>query len=223
MEEYREALKIATFGAQQKLKQQMLEIVRERVFYRNILTHHAGKSIVILFLIILTHYVVCAGGHKQATKISKLIQTCTSRVKRLLAQYSDLQRQLNYDHSDVDIKDVCNLQSQFWISEHSYITTEPHQKLPASSQRRLVDLKNLKERASEEKQIVIADLIRIVESYSDHIKLCIDTISNLLEGYNVSILPPPINLVIMIAYIGTSSIDAHKTDWFNCSSPDYLP
>ncbi len=52
------------------------------------------------YVAIITRYVVCAGGHKQATK---MIQTCTSRVKKLLAQYSDLQRQLNDDHSEVDI------------------------------------------------------------------------------------------------------------------------
>ena len=42
MEAYKEALKIATMGAQQKLKQQMLKLVRERIFYQNVLIHHAG-------------------------------------------------------------------------------------------------------------------------------------------------------------------------------------
>ena len=57
--------------------------------------------------------------------------------------------------SQLSVKDVCNLQSHFWQSEHSYVLTVPYEKLPASSQRRLLELCNLWQRASEEKEHVI--------------------------------------------------------------------
>ena len=43
MEEYKEALKIAGMSKQQGLKQQMMDAAKERMFYVNTLTHHAGK------------------------------------------------------------------------------------------------------------------------------------------------------------------------------------
>lgn len=42
MEEYQEAMKIATIGKQQVLKDQMMTAVREKVFYLATLKHHAG-------------------------------------------------------------------------------------------------------------------------------------------------------------------------------------
>lgn len=48
MEEYKEALKIANMGKQQDLKQQMLEAAKERMFYLNTLTHHAGNALIII-------------------------------------------------------------------------------------------------------------------------------------------------------------------------------
>ena len=133
-------------------------------------------------MIVNVHF---TGGHKQATKISKLIQTCTNRVKKLLTEYSALQHALNDDCSDISIKDACDLQSPFWNSEHSYSSSESHQRIPASRKQRLIDLNYLKQRACEEKQLVISDLTRIVESYSEHVKLCICSILNLLEEYDI--------------------------------------
>lgn len=190
MEEYKEALKIATLGVQQKLKQKMMEIVRERIFYQTVLTHHAGKCrlmhrhITYLLTLFCVYLYIRIGGHKQATRVSKLIQACTIRVKKLLVQYSELQSQYNADCSEVTVKDVCNLQSQFWISEHSYVAIESYQLLPASSQRRLMELSRLKQRAFEEKQMVIADLVRVVTSYFDDVKMCIENISHLLHAYD---------------------------------------
>ncbi len=42
-EEYGEALKIANTGKQQLLKNQLLDAVKERVFYLNTLSHHTGR------------------------------------------------------------------------------------------------------------------------------------------------------------------------------------
>ena len=57
-EEYREAMKIAKTGKQQQLKQAMLTCARERVFYLNTLTHHAGmlKHAILNFFIIIIQY-----------------------------------------------------------------------------------------------------------------------------------------------------------------------
>ena len=41
-EEYREALKVLNSGKQHTLKTQMLELVKERVFYLNTLKYHTG-------------------------------------------------------------------------------------------------------------------------------------------------------------------------------------
>ncbi len=42
-EEYGEALKIANTGKQQLLKNQLLDAVKESVFYLNTLSHHTGR------------------------------------------------------------------------------------------------------------------------------------------------------------------------------------
>ena len=43
MDEYREAMRIASMGKQQKIKQEMLHAARERVVYFNTLANHAGN------------------------------------------------------------------------------------------------------------------------------------------------------------------------------------
>ncbi len=89
----------------------------------------------------------------------------------------------NGDVAQVSVKDVFDLQSQFWVTEHSYLSIEPHNTLSASSQRRLLDLHNLKQRANEEKQQVIGDLVRIIAYYSDLLISCIRAIRNILINY----------------------------------------
>ncbi len=44
MEEYQEAVKIASMSKKQKLKEEMLNVAKERLFYMNTLTYHAGKQ-----------------------------------------------------------------------------------------------------------------------------------------------------------------------------------
>ena len=43
MDEYKEAMRIANMGKQQIVKQEMLLIARERVFYLSTLANHAGR------------------------------------------------------------------------------------------------------------------------------------------------------------------------------------
>ena len=43
-EEYQEALKILNCGKQQRLKSQILDIAKERLFYLNTLKHHTGMA-----------------------------------------------------------------------------------------------------------------------------------------------------------------------------------
>ena len=42
MDEYKEAMRIANMGKQQIVKQEMLQIARERVFYLSTLANHTG-------------------------------------------------------------------------------------------------------------------------------------------------------------------------------------
>ena len=59
------------------------------------------------------------------------------------------------------MKDICDLQSPFWISEHAYTSVDKPDRLPASSQKRLLDLSQLRKRALEVRQLVVSDLIHI--------------------------------------------------------------
>ena len=76
------------------------------------------------------------------------------------------------------------------MSKHSYVVTDPHENIPASNQRRLLELWHLEERAAEEKQIAISDQVRIVLSYGDHLDLCISSIFQVLSEYHDATLLP---------------------------------
>lgn len=130
-------------------------------------------------------YLHIIGGQKQASRVSRLIQTCTRQVKKLLSQYQELQVQ-NGESPQATVKEVLDLHSNFWISEHTYATTNDADILPASSQRRLVELCNIKERSMEEKQIVIADLIRITSFYSCQLEQCTARLFDILSDHNDS-------------------------------------
>lgn len=104
------------------------------------------------------------GGQKQASRISKLIQSCTQQIKKMLIQYQELQEE-NGEHPQATVIEVFDLHSNFWVSEHTYCSVDDLDRLPASSQRRLLEVCNLQERAMEEKQLVVADLIRIASFY----------------------------------------------------------
>lgn len=59
----------------------------------------------------------------EASRVHKLIQSCTLRIKKLFEEYQevDLQRNANGDVSSTSVKDVCDLKSiSFWATEHSY-------------------------------------------------------------------------------------------------------
>lgn len=181
MEEYQEAVKIASMGKRQKLKEEMLNVARERVFYMNTLTYHAGKqrvellvprhgaSVIKLYVFIQQVLLLFTGGQKQAQRVSKLIQSSTHRIKKLHSQYQELQRDSG-DVSQVTVKQVCDLQSSFWaIGDHSYPSAEPHTAIPPSLQRRLLELVRLKDRCTEERQLIVAECIRNVEFYRHHL------------------------------------------------------
>lgn len=177
MEEYKEAFKIINIGKQQVLKQQMQETARERVFYLTTLAHHAGCA---QYIGSVYHF-INTGGQKQASRVSKMIQMCTHRIKKLLSQYQELQV-LNGESAQATVKDVCSLTSFFWVTEHSYVVRDSS--IPASSRRRLVELSNLKERAIEEKQLTIADMLHVMEFYHGHLQQCHETIATYVRRYN---------------------------------------
>ena len=181
MEEYKEALKIAGMSKQQGLKQQMMDAAKERMFYVNTLVHHAGKVHQYSYTVTDALFV---GGQKQANRVSKLIQACSNKVKKLLSEYCELQV-LCGDTSQSSVKDVCNLQSHFWQSEHSYFSMDPHEKLPASSQRRLLELCSLRRRASEEKEHVISDLFRTFEFYGEQLDSIAREVGKILDECEV--------------------------------------
>ncbi len=108
------------------------------------------------------------GGQKQASRVSKMIQMCTRKIKKLLEKYKNLQVEYGED-LQLGIAEVLNLESPFWRTEHSYSVVTPCDRLPAESQRRLLELSSLKDRAQEEKQLCIGDLIRIYVSYRENL------------------------------------------------------
>lgn len=119
-----------------------------------------------------------------------MIQLCTHKVKKLFAQYKELQM-ANGEDVQITVSEVCDLESQFWKTEHSYCTRSPCDRLPADSQRRLLELNSLKDRAREEKQLTIGDLIRITLFYRWRLSACSDKIVQHLEQYSEERISPP--------------------------------
>ena len=70
MEEYKEVMKIANAGRQQKLKQEMLKVAKESVFYLNTLVHHASKQYVYIHVQILYTMFTCLITHIRWTEAS---------------------------------------------------------------------------------------------------------------------------------------------------------
>ena len=86
---------------------------------------------------------VTLGGQKQAQRISKLLRTCKQKLTKLLAQYSQLQRESGED-IQFSIEDICNLESHFWVvSDHAYASSNHSTSIPPASQRRLIELCHL--------------------------------------------------------------------------------
>ena len=120
--------------------------------------------------------------HRWSEASIKMIQLCTHKIKKLLKQYKELQI-ANGENLQISIIEVCDLKSRFWKTEHSYCSTTPCDRLPAGSQRRLLELSSLKDRAQEEKQLSIGDLIRTTVFYREHPDACNDKIVQYLEQY----------------------------------------
>ena len=87
------------------------------------------------------------------------------------------------------VKDVCDLQSPFWITEHSYTYVEKPNRMPASSQRRLLDLCQLRNRALEERQLIVSDLIRIYQYHNKCSQCYASTIFQYLSVNEDEIVP----------------------------------
>ena len=112
------------------------------------------------------------GGQKQSKRVSKLIQSCNLKLKKLLTQYLELGRDSG-DARQHTIEEVCNLQSMFWISsDHTYLASaDPTTVISPAIQRRLVELHRLEARIREEKQLLIAESIRRVDVYRTKLEL----------------------------------------------------
>ncbi len=80
--------RLLNIGKQQVLKQQMLELSKERVFYLTVLTRHAGNT----DREMISHDLCLSGGQKQASRVPKLIQSCTSRIKKLFEEYQSTKK-----------------------------------------------------------------------------------------------------------------------------------
>jgi len=88
MEEYQEAMKIANIGKKQVLKDQIITAVKENFILllldiMQVLNPNVG--VFVLFFVLFT------GGQKQASRVSKMIQLYTHKVKKFLEQYKELQ------------------------------------------------------------------------------------------------------------------------------------
>ena len=94
-----------------------------------------------------------------------MVRSCKHKINKLLADYSKLQRESGQD-VQYRIEAVLTLDSEFWVnSDHTYTSTNCFPNIPIAIQRRLVELNKLIKRATEEKQLVIAESLRTVEFY----------------------------------------------------------
>lgn len=103
------------------------------------------------------------------------------RIKKLLKEYQELQMS---EGSSVSVKEVCDLQSSFWVTEHSYSFSGSENRLPVLSQRRLLELCNLIDRTQEEKQLTISDMIRVNLFYNSRLEAAASHIVHLIAEYD---------------------------------------
>ena len=96
------------------------------------------------------------GGQKRSKRVSKLIQSCNLKLKKLLTHYLELGRDSG-DATQHTIGEVCNLQSMFWMSsDHTYsASADPTTVISPAVQRQLVELHRLEARIRE--QLLIAE------------------------------------------------------------------
>ena len=88
------------------------------------------------------------------------------------------------ENLQLGIVEVLDLESSFWRTEHSYSTTTPCDRLPANSQRQLLELDSLKDRAQEEKQLCIGDLVRTTVFYHKHLNEIISKVVQCLQQHD---------------------------------------
>lgn len=65
--------------------------------------------------------------------------------------------------------DVLSLNSSFWVSDHSYFI-RPIDRIPASEQRRLLEIFDMSDRCQEELQYCIADVLTMIEYFRKYQK-----------------------------------------------------
>ena len=75
------------------------------------------------------------GGQKQASRVSKQIPKCTSKIAKLLDKYKSLTSDLNDQQvQNFSVSDVFDLHSSFWISpDHSDYTLQQVGDIPAEA------------------------------------------------------------------------------------------
>ncbi len=131
-----------------------------------------------------------SSGQKQASRVNKLIQSCTSRIKKLFEEYQEVQRNANGEVSSASVKDVCNLKSSFWVTEHSYPITGCESRIPVSSQRQFIELCDLIDRTCEEQQLSISDMIRTLMYYRNHLEMATVRLLQYISRYDADSFQP---------------------------------
>ena len=129
-EEYREVLKIANTGKQQILKKQVLDAANERVFYLNTLSHHTGKVTTRLTYtkvhVVDVKYVISIYRRPKASKQSEQTSPAmfTKNKKAIRTVSCSAAREWGKCGVVFTVKKVCDLQSPFWVNEHTYVSVD---------------------------------------------------------------------------------------------------
>lgn len=200
-EEYKAVMSLKMSSKRQKLKMELQALVKERIFYINTIAHHAGWCnqcyCSIVFIV---------GGQKQAVRVSKMISRTTAKVSKLFEEYRSLLEPDDHELT-ITVSDICNLESAFWVvSDHSRYTSRRPDDVPASVQRRIIELFNLQCRAQEEQQLVISDGINCITSLEKNLVATNSAITTLLSLSDTTLDANDENMFESLSCICTSHL-----------------
>lgn len=120
-----------------------------------------------------------------------MIANTTKKIAKVLNEYKST-LDANSQEQYFTASDVIDLNSSFWINtDHDYVRD-----IPATVQRQLIDQHQLLERAREEKQLVISDLIKMISTLESELLKTNNRIVQLLD--NVSLDPTREDMITSI-------------------------
>lgn len=91
--------------------------------------------------------------------MSKMIAVCTKKAKTLFSEYRTYLSASDHQ-SQMSIKDVFDMESRFWTSDHTYALRTIDQ-IPVAEQCRLIEPVDMSDRCLEEVQYCITDILNV--------------------------------------------------------------